>query len=98
MTDLFELMTSLRRPKLLIRAARFGQSDYNRRRDLKRLIAAAAPPRPEEALRALIAEEELLEEARRQGEAAYSFLRHIEILIAMMAEARLLPRAPLSGL
>jgi hypothetical protein len=97
MTDQIDLMSSLRRPKLLIRAARFGQRDYNRRRDLKRLIAAPEMPRPEEALRVLLAEEERLEDARREGSAAYSFLRHIEVLIAMMAEARLLPRpAPAS--
>ena len=93
MTDLCDLLANLRRPKLLMNAARFGQTDYNRRRDLRRLIAAAVPPRPEEALRLLIVEEERLEDARRQGAAGYSLLRHIEVLIAMMAEARLLPRA-----
>ena len=92
MTDLFEMLATLRRPKLLMNAARFGQTDYNRRRDLRRLIATPAAPRPEEALRVLMAEEERLEDARREGAAGYSFLRHIEVLIAMMAEARLLPR------
>lgn len=92
MTDLIEMISTLRRPRLLIRAARFGQSDYNRRRDLKRLMAGAELPGPEEALRRLLEEEEQLEGARREGAAAYSFLRHIEVLIAMMAEARLLPQ------
>lgn len=94
MTDLNELISALRRPRLLIRAARFGQRDYNRRRDLRRLLAAPVAPGPEAALRVLIAEEERLEEARREGAAAYSLMRHIEVLIAMMAEARLLPPRP----
>lgn len=93
MTDQIDQMARLRRPKLLIRAARFGQRDYDRSRDLRRLLAARDLPGPEAALRALMAEEAGLEEARQTGEAAYSFLRHIEVLIAMMAEARMLPQA-----
>lgn len=95
MTDQIDQMARLRRPKLLIRAARFGQRDYDRSRDLRRLLATRELPGPEEALRALLDEEAGLEAARQAGEAAYSFLRHIEVLIAMMAEARMLPQARL---
>ncbi|KFE34960.1 DUF6477 family protein [Thioclava atlantica] len=89
-------LSGLTRPRLLVRAARFGLRDYNRRRDLKRLMRLADPPHPEAALRQLMAEEDALEQARRAGEATYSFARHIELLIAVMAEARLLPRPALS--
>ena len=34
-----------------------------------------------------------MEETRRAGDAAYSVSRHIEVLIALIAEARLLPRS-----
>jgi len=84
MTDLHDMLATLRRPRLLIRAARCGQGDYNRARDLKRLMRLAQTPAPEEAT---------LEAHRRRGGAQYSLARHIELLIAMMAEARLLPRA-----
>ncbi|ADE85611.1 DUF6477 family protein [Rhodobacter capsulatus] len=93
MTDQIDQMARLRRPKLLIRAARFGQRDYDRNRDLRRLLATRELPGPEAALRLLMAEEDGLEAARQAGEAGYSFLRHIEVLIAMMAEARGLPQA-----
>lgn len=92
MTDLFELISTLKRPRLLIRAARFGQGEYNRSRDLKRLMRAAVVPSPEQALQRLLAEEAQLEASRQDGDATYSLMRHIEILIAMMAEVRLLPR------
>ncbi|MFC5738096.1 DUF6477 family protein [Sinirhodobacter huangdaonensis] len=92
MTDLHDSIATLRRPRLLIRAARCGQGEYNRARDLKRLMRLAEAPPPEAALRALIAEEAVLEAHRREGCAQYSLARHIELLIAMMAEARLLPR------
>jgi hypothetical protein len=40
-----------------------------------------------------VAEEERIEATRQSGDAGYSFLRHIEILIAMMAELRHIARA-----
>ncbi len=92
MTDLLSLVSNLRRPQLLIRAARAGLCDYNRSRDLRRLMKAATPPSPDRALAALLEAEEQLEETRQSGDAGYNLARHIEVLIAMMAEARLLPR------
>jgi Family of unknown function (DUF6477) len=92
MTDLLNLVAQLRRPRLLIRAARAGQADYNRTRDLRRLVRSDATPSPDRAVSALLAEEERLEKTRQQGDAGYSLTRHIEVLIAMIAEARLLAR------
>ena len=34
-----------------------------------------------------------MEQTRRAGDAGYSVARHIEVLIALMAEVRLLPRS-----
>lgn len=92
MTDFAELLAGLRRPALLIRAARIGLADYNRGRDLRRLMRLADPPAPERALASLIAEEARLDAIRRAGEAGYSVTRHVEVLIAMLGELRLLPR------
>lgn len=89
MTDFRAILAELRRPRLLIRAARHGMGDYRRDRDLRRLVNAAAP---EAALPELILQEERLETIRRAGDASYSLTRHVEVLIAMMAETRLLPR------
>lgn len=92
MSDPMTVLNALRRPRLLIRAARFGLTDYRRDRDLSRLMRSATPPTPGKALGVLIEQEELLEATRRAGDATYSISRHVEVLIAMMAEARLLPR------
>ncbi|MBT9245177.1 hypothetical protein KM031_00750 [Gemmobacter fulvus] len=94
MTDFRTLLADLGRPRLLIRAARFGIEDYCRDRDLKRLLNADSPASPEKALPRLLSEEERLEQTRKAGDASYSLNRHIEVLIALMAEVRLLPRAP----
>jgi len=93
MSDPMLILSTLRRPRLLIRAARFGMTDYNRERDLKRLTHAASIPSPERAVSNLMAQEADLEETRKSGNATYSVSRHVEILIALMAEARLLPKA-----
>lgn len=93
MPDAASLVASLRRPRLLVRAARAGLAEYNRSRDLRRLMRTTDAPAPETALSVLLAEEERIEAIRQAGDASYSFGRHIEILIAMMAEVRLLPRA-----
>lgn len=97
MTDPLSLLTALRRPRLLIRAARFGLQDYRRDRDLVRLLRCADPVPPRQSLGALLEQEEHLEQTRMAGDATYSIARHIEVLIALMAEARLIARG-LDGL
>lgn len=92
MTDFRALLETLRRPRMLIRAARLGLVDYRRDRDLKRLVDNT--PTPERAVTRLLLEEERLEDIRQSGAASYSVSRHIEVLIALMSEVRLLPRAP----
>ena len=94
MTDFSEVLANLRRPRLLIRAARFGQADYRRERDLQRLIGVQSTPMSETALPRLLNAEEELEQTRKAGDATYSLTRHIDVLIALLAEARLLPRGP----
>lgn len=89
MCDYHKRMAALRRPGLLIRAARFGVQDYRRERDLKRLLGAL--PGPDRALARLMADEAALEEVRGSDEAGYDLRRHLDLLIAMMGEARLLP-------
>lgn len=93
MPDILLRVTDLRRPRLLIRAARAGLADYNRNRDLRRLMRLAVAPGPDRALCLLVEEEAQIEAARKAGGAAYSLTRHIELLIAMIAEARLVPLA-----
>ncbi|MDO8882390.1 MAG: DUF6477 family protein [Pseudotabrizicola sp.] len=87
MTEFLARLEDLRRPRLLMRAARFGLSDYRRDRDLKRLVAC--PGSPEATVNQLLSQEGKLEENRQRGDAAYSIARHIEVLIALLAEIRL---------
>jgi hypothetical protein len=90
MTDLLSSVAGLRRPRTLIQAARHGLDDYSRTRDLVRVMRTETPPSPDRAVAQLLDEEERIEDRRLSGDASYSITRHIEVLIAMMAEARLL--------
>ena len=92
MTDYRATLAAIRRPRLLIRAARFGLTDYRRERDLRRLIDGELPPQL--ALPRLLEEERRLEEVRRKGDASYSANRHVEVLIALLGETQMLPPAP----
>lgn len=90
MTDFSALLANLRRPRLLIRAARFGLQDYRRDRDLRRLLGV--PTTAERNVPQLFAEEARLEEIRKSGDLNYPVARHIEVLVALISEIRLLPR------
>ena len=93
MTDLASVLNALRRPKILVRAARCGVSDYRRERDLKRLLRQPRSTAPGATIGSLLAEETRLEATRAAGEATYSIQRHVAVLTAILAEARLLPPA-----
>ncbi|MDA8585981.1 DUF6477 family protein [Rhodobacteraceae bacterium] len=89
MTDPQTYIASLRRPRLLVRAARLGLADYNRDRWLRRLMPGEATPRPGQAFHALAEREDIMNQSRLNGDAAYSVARHIELLIALIDESKL---------
>lgn len=91
MSDFCMMLASLRRPRLLMRAARFGLGDYQRERDLRRVLKQSVPAAG--MLPQLIEAEGRLEATRLAGDASYSVARHIDVLIALLAEAQLQRRA-----
>ena len=93
MTNLASVLNTLRRPKILIRAARCGVADYRRERDLKRILRQPRAAAPERAIGSLLAEENRIEATRTAGDATYSIQRHVAVLTAILAEVRLLPQA-----
>ena len=84
MPDYRAQLTQMHRPRLLIQAARLGLKDYRRDRDLRRLGGTALPY--------LFDQERRAEAARQAGFADYSISHHIDLLIALIAETRLVPR------
>lgn len=82
------MISGLKRPKLLVAAARLALPDYRRDRVLRRVLMRDDVPRSGEALVTLIDMERMYDAKRRAHDAGYSPLRHLEVLIALMGEAR----------
>ena len=85
-----EALRALRRPRLLIRAARHGALEYNRNRDLRRIIKSDVLPGPGVTVPRLMDMEAQIDAMRCAGDRSYSIVRHVDVLIALMAESRLL--------
>ena len=89
MQDLATRLTTLRRPRLLSRAARIGADEYVRSRHLKQVLGRSHPQRPALILTRLLDLESEQDAARRTGNPGYSFVRHVGVLIAIAAESRM---------
>lgn len=92
MTTALDTLKTLRRPRILMSAARFGVVDYNRGKSLSRILGLDVTPGPSIALDALVRREAEVEAERRNGDAAYSAAHHIDLLIALLEEVRLVLR------
>lgn len=96
MSDILHRLDHLRRPRLLIRAARIGAEDYRRDIHLPRLLGHGALPRHSLALARLMEIETMMDESRRALNADYSTIRHVEVMIAVISEARILRASQIS--
>ncbi len=90
MKDIYSRINALRRPNLLVRAARFGLDDYNRTTHLARYMSVEPVPSPAAALIQLFDFEKEMNDARCAKTGLYLAARHIDILVAIMAEAQLM--------
>jgi hypothetical protein len=104
MQDLLTQLSDLRRPRLLIRAARIAAQDYRRDARLPRILGYGVTPRTGVAVVRLMALEAEMNEQRETGDACYSIAGHVEVLTALMGESQILraqtaeaaPRPPLT--
>ena len=90
MQDILSMLNALKRPRLLMRAARIGAEDYRRVAHLPRLLGYGQLPRHGSALIRLMEIEANLNTLRLNDESTYSLLRHIDVLIAIVGESRIL--------
>ena len=90
MQDILSMLHALRRPSLLMRAARIGADDYRRNTHLPRLLGYGVLPRHGSALIKLMELEAGLNDQRLTSNTSYSLVKHVDILIAMVGEARVM--------
>ena len=90
MQDIHSQIMMLKRPQLLVRAARFGMDDYVRERHLKRILGADTLPGPGAVIMHLLEVEREANDARVAKSGDYSVARHVDVLVAIMSEAQVL--------
>ena len=90
MEDVLTQISRLKRPTLLVRTARHGIEDYNRLIHLRRLLKTETLPGPGKAIIKLMELESVVDEQRTSKRAEYSVARHVELIVALMCEARIL--------
>lgn len=90
MQDLMTQIATLRRPRLLIRAARIGAQTYRREARLPRLLGYGVSLRLGPTVVRLMALEAEMNEKRENGDAGYSIVAHVDLLTAIMGEYQLL--------
>jgi hypothetical protein len=90
MQDVLTTLNALHRPHLLMRAARIGAHEYKRKSHLPRLIGYGQTPKHVPTLLKLMEYEGDLNTLRKASDSAYNVMRHIDVLIAIVGEARLL--------
>lgn len=90
MEDILTMISRLKRPTLLVRTARHGIEDYNRVVHLRRLLKTENLPGPGQAILKLMELETALDGLRIAKRAEYSVARHVELIVALMCEARIL--------
>ncbi|WP_425039535.1 DUF6477 family protein [Primorskyibacter sp. S187A] len=93
MKDIMTMLQDLRRPRLLIQAARIGAQNYQRDLHLARILGYGNAVSGTQAIIKLIERERDLDEKRRCDDAGYNIAQHVDVLSAMMGEARLLRAA-----
>ncbi|WBU65508.1 DUF6477 family protein [Paracoccus aerodenitrificans] len=76
----------LRRPRILIRAAKAGLGGWSRGRDLPKLLGYSSVLSRAGALCMLYEREHIVDQARREGRADYDLHQHILLLIAILSE------------
>lgn len=93
MQDVITMLQNMHRPRLMMRAAKAGAEGYRRDAHLPRLLGHSTLPRHNQALLKLIEIETELNTKRKATEPDYSLMRHLDVLIAMVGEARILRAA-----
>lgn len=88
MTWIVDELETIKRPKLLMRTARLGAEFYRRSFHLSRILGYSAPDDYDHILTELIELEAVTNEKRRTTDASYSVQFHIDVLIALICEAR----------
>jgi len=89
MRDLLGMISALKRPGLLVRTAKIGADYYRREVHLNRILKGGVPAKTGEAILRILEIEAEINARRLASHAEYSVAEHVEVLIALLGEARI---------
>jgi hypothetical protein len=89
MRDLIGMISALKRPGILVRTAKIGADEYRRDVHLRRILKSEAPAKTGEAILRILEIESEINERRIANHAEYSVAEHVDVLIALLGEARI---------
>jgi len=90
MQDILTRLSGIHRPAILVRAGNIGAQTYRRGPALRRILGRTTLSRSAVVLLQLIDIEADLNARRKKTDAGYNPVRHIEVMIALIAEAALM--------
>ena len=82
----FGNLSDLRRPRILVRAARIGAEEFPRSTHLPRLLGHSALSDGMKVIDELSGIEREIESLRKEGQLNYSISQHVDVLAALLAE------------
>jgi len=86
MTHHTDLLAGMRRPQILLEAARIGGKSYRRDDILRRIFKTKRPGQQRALVLALIERESEFESLRHLGDGSYLAMKHVQIMTALLAE------------
>lgn len=95
--DILQDVAALKRPSMLVRAAKEGALGYRREAHLRRYFGEQQQQCGADLLSKIMRLETEQNVQRKTAQAEYSITQHVDILIALVGEAQIL-RASLSSL
>jgi len=84
-------LSTLKRPKILIKAARIASQTYRRSRDLSGVLGYSYPTSESLIRQKLFDLEHMINQKRRLGDASYDLKTHVQVLSALLAEVTVEP-------
>ena len=79
-------LSNLKRPKIIIKAAKIASQTYRRSRDLSRVLGYSHPALNSSIHQQLFDLEHSINQKRCLGDASYDLKTHVQVLSALLAE------------
>lgn len=84
-------LSTVKRPKILVKAAKIASRTYIRSRDLSAILGYSHPVTDTLIAKQLFDLEHFTNQERRQGDASYDLKKHVQILSALLSEVQVEP-------